>query len=108
MRTAILHRLPACVALVAAFATPTLVGCASRTPRLDAHFGEAVVAARAQQTIDPAASRNADPVSGLDGRAAKDAMTRYHDSFKTPPPTFNTINIGGSIAEGGSSGSGSR
>lgn len=79
-------------------AASTLAACASTTtPRLDAHFGEAVLAARAQQTINPDAGRNPDQVSGLDGRAAREAMARYHDSFKTPPPTFNVINIGGSI-----------
>lgn len=80
-----------------------LTACGSTTPHLDAHFGEAVVAARAQQTIDPQASLNADPVNGIDGRAARETMVRYHNSFKAPPPTFNVINIGGSIA-GGSSG----
>ncbi|MFZ2855488.1 MAG: hypothetical protein WAZ34_15440 [Rhodocyclaceae bacterium] len=78
----------------------TIAGCASTTPNLDARFGQAVLAARAQQTINPDASLNADPVSGLDGRAAREAMGRYHDSFKTPPPSFSVINIGGSIAGG--------
>ncbi|OHC68547.1 MAG: hypothetical protein A2045_17465 [Rhodocyclales bacterium GWA2_65_20] len=72
-----------------------LAGCASTTPNLDAHFGEAVLAARAAQTINPSASLNKDPVSGVDGQAAKEAMGRYHDSFKTPPPTFNVINVTG-------------
>lgn len=78
----------------------TLAGCASTTPNLDAHFGQSVLAARAQQTLNPAASLNTDPVSGLDGSAAREAMGRYHDSFKTPPPSFNVINIGGNIAGG--------
>lgn len=95
MSTAILQRLLAGAAL-------TLAGCATSTPNLDAHFGEAVLAARAQQTINPNASLNTDPVAGLDGRAAKEAMGRYHDSFKTPPPTFNVINIGGGITGNGS------
>ena len=51
--------------------------------------------ARAAQTINPSASLNKDPVSGVDGQAAKEAMGRYHDSFKTPPPTFNVINVTG-------------
>jgi hypothetical protein len=45
-------------------------------------------------------------VSGLDGQAAREAMGRYHDSFKKPPPSFNVINIGGSIAGSGSGGGG--
>lgn len=80
-------------------AAATLAGCASTaTPNLDARFGEAVLEARATQTINPDASRNQDPVFGLDGKAASEAIGRYNDSFRTPPPTFNVINIGGSIA----------
>lgn len=82
-------------------AATTLAGCAaSTTPKLDSQFGQAVMAARAQQTINPDAGRNPAPVSGLDGQAAREAMGRYHDSFKTPPPTFNVINIGGGIGGG--------
>lgn len=69
-------------------------GCATTTPEYDKHFGEAVRASRAQQTINPDASRNSDQVAGIDGQAANEAMGRYHDSFKSPPPTFNVINIG--------------
>ncbi len=87
-----------------ASAVLSIVGCASNTPNLDAHFGEAVLAARAQQTLNPSASLNTDVVNGLDGRAAREAMGRYGDSFKTPPPTFNVINIGGGIASGSSNG----
>jgi hypothetical protein len=99
MKRTLLQRLLAGAALA-------LAGCASTTPLLDAHFGEAVLAARAEQTIDLRASLNSDPVSGLDGQAAREAMGRYHDSFKKPPPSFNVINIGGSIAGSGSGGGG--
>lgn len=72
-----------------------LAGCASNpTPVLDSNFGVAVNTAKAQQTINPDAAKNTDPVRGIDGIAAKDSMERYHDSFKAPPPTFNVINIG--------------
>lgn len=85
---------------IAAAAAAALGGCASQTPNLDAHFGESVRTARALQTVNPDASRNTDPVAGIDGRAGRDAMGRYHDSFKAPPPTFGVINIGGSFAGG--------
>lgn len=91
--SATIHRRTLIAATLAA-----LAGCASTTPNLDAHFGEAVRTARAQQTINPDGPRNPDPVAGLDARAAKSAMDNYHQSFKAPPPTFNVINIGGSIA----------
>jgi len=73
-------------------------GCAnSTTPHYDARFGQAVRAARMAMTIDPAAGRKGDAANGLDGRAAKEALKRYQDSFKEPPPATNVINIGGSL-----------
>jgi hypothetical protein len=79
-----------------------LAGCASPTPVLDEHFGEAVRAARLAQTLNPNAGTSTDPVAGLDGVAANASIVGYHDSFKTPPPVTNVINIGGVIGGGGS------
>lgn len=88
--------------LLAAAIGALLAACASSsTPNVDKHFGEAVRAARAQQTINPDASQNPDPVSGIDARASKESLDRYHESFKSPPPTFNVINIGGGVSAGG-------
>lgn len=77
-------------------------GCVSPTPQLDSHFGESVRMARAQMTLNPDASRDTDPVAGIDGKAAEKAMGRYEKSFQEPPPVTNVINIGGSLAGGGS------
>lgn len=77
-----------------------LTGCASysaQTPNYDARFGNAVRQARLQMTINPEASNNSDQAIGMDGKSAKETMSRYQDTFKTPPPTANVINIGGSI-----------
>jgi hypothetical protein len=73
-----------------------LGACASRTPQFDARFGQAVSAARAQQTLDPQAAAKAPAPSGLDGPAANESIQRYRDSFKAPPPTFVIINGGAS------------
>jgi len=73
-------------------------GCASTpTPHYDTQMGAAVRAARLAMTIDPAAGSRPDEVTGIDGRAAKEAVKRYQDSFKEPPPVVNVINIGGAI-----------
>lgn len=80
-----------------ALAAGSLAGCVSPTPMLDKHFGDAVRSAVAQQTLNPDAGRNTDPVAGLDGPAANEAITLYHESFKAPPPVTNVINIGGRI-----------
>lgn len=74
-----------------------LTGCASTVPELDAKFGDAVRAARLNQTLNPAASANKDPVLGVDGKAAVNAMERYQESFKSPPSTF-TPNTGGTLS----------
>lgn len=78
--------------LSAAFSLAALTGCTT-TPHLDSRFGHAVNAAKAQQTLYPEASKNTDPVAGIDGTSAKESIDRYHDTFKAPPPTFNVINI---------------
>ena len=70
-------------------------GCMSPTPHYDQQFGMALESAKRAQTLNPQASRNNDPVAGIDGGAADAAMDEYHDSFRTPPATFPVINIGG-------------
>ena len=65
-----------------------LAGCSSgssgRTPRFDAHFGEATRLAMAQQVLDPAAASNTAPANGLDGASARAVMERYRASFAEP------------------------
>lgn len=74
-----------------------LAGCGSTTPHYDMRFGDAVRQARFDMTIHPNAGQNPDQVLGMDGVSAKEAMTRYQDTFKTPPPVTNVINIGGAV-----------
>lgn len=76
-----------------------LAGC-STTPNYDAKFGDAVREARMQMTLNPDAGKTAEPVVGMDGKTAKEAMTRYQNTFKEPPPVTNVINIGGTISSG--------
>ena len=78
-------------ALIASLAVLLAAGCASRTPYLDAHYGEAVNTAKAMQTLNPQASRNTDPVTGMDGASATESIDRYHDTFKAPEKTFEVI-----------------
>lgn len=80
-----------------------LAGCAARTPVLDRHFGEAVNTAKAQQTVNPDASRDPDPVAGLDGPAADATIDRYHKSYETPPQPVNVFTIGIGGGSGGTS-----
>lgn len=76
-----------------------LGGCAaSTTPNYDARFGDAVRQARQRMTVNPNAGANPDPIAGMDGRSVREAVGRYHDSFKSPPAVVNVINIGGSAS----------
>ena len=73
---------------------PSFDACLASSPRLDARFGDAVNVAKAQQTLNPDASRNRNVVAGMGGKAAQDTILRYHESFKTPPPPSNVFTIG--------------
>lgn len=64
---------------------------ASPTPQLDSRFGDAVRAAKLQQTLYPDAGRTPVALDGMGGTPARETMERYHDSFKAPPPTFEII-----------------
>lgn len=63
-----------------------LAGCAPTTPRLDQQFGESANMAKARQTINPDASKNTDPVAGIDGQAANSIIDRYHQAYEAPTP----------------------
>ena len=80
-------------------------GCSHVTPNYDARFGDAVRDAKRKMTINPDAGRDGNPVAGMDGRSARESMNQYHESYKSPPPAVNVINIGGGIgSQGGGSG----
>ena len=68
-----------------------------RDSNYDARFGDAVRDAKRKMTLNPDAGKDGNPVVGMDGRAARESMLQYHESYKTPPPAVNVINIGGSI-----------
>lgn len=59
-------------------------GCAPLAPHWESRFGNAVRASVAAQVADPGAARNANPVAGIDGRAAAAIQFQYVHSFGTP------------------------
>jgi hypothetical protein len=75
-----------------------LAGC-STTPSYDRQYGAAVREARLAMTLNPRAGSSGDPAAGQDGQAAREAMLRYQDSYKAPPPVVNVINIGNGVAK---------
>jgi len=76
-----------------------LAGCVAIHPEVDRRSGEAVLSAQGAQTLNPRPVRDPDAVSGIDGRAAKESMDRYVESFRAPTPNINVINIGGSLSD---------
>ena len=91
---ALSYFLPLCLGLVGGCTTPL-------TPEYDTKFGVAVREVRLKMTINPEAGKNPDLALGLHGGAAKETLIRYQNTFKTPPPVTNVINIGGSLGSGG-------
>ena len=73
-----------------------LTACAETAPRYEAEFGNATRATLNAQIINPDAGNNPDPVAGLDGQAAYEAIENYQHSFKVVKPTENGFNIGSS------------
>ena len=79
-----------------------LTACVEPAPRYEAEFGNATRTTLNAQIINPDAGSNPDPVAGLDGRAARDAINNYQKSFAEPKPTENGFNIGvGNSSSGG-------
>lgn len=86
----------------AALATAAgLTACVPTTPALDANFGQSLNLAKAAQTINPEASANTDPVSGMDGKAANAALSNYHESFRTPTLDSSWSAAAGGVITGG-------
>ena len=84
--------------------TGVLTACVEPAPRYEAEFGNATRATLNAQIINPEAGNNPDPVAGLDGRAARDAVNNYQKSFAQPEPIENVFNIGVGTNNSGSSG----
>ncbi len=112
MKTVLMTNIPDWLsAVLAATLMAALTACVPATPRLDAEFGTAVNMARARQTANPDASRNTDPVQGIDGQAGDAAVDSYRESFVNPRPALSggVVNVGtGRAGSGGGGGMGGR
>ena len=72
----------------------SLSACTQTMPRYEAEFGENIRNTMKTQVINPDAGNNPDPVAGIDGRAARDAVNNYQKSFAKPEPAPNVFNLG--------------
>lgn len=59
-------------------------GCAGPT-RLESDFGTSHKLMHVNQVLNPDASKNLQPVSGMDGVAARNGLERYRREFEKPP-----------------------
>ena len=79
---------------IAILVSLAVAGCATPPPsEVDQNFGNAVRAAIAQQTINPDASRNRDPVTGIDGKAGVGAVDSYHQTYEAKSSQAAPINV---------------
>jgi hypothetical protein len=84
--------------LILSLSAALLSACVPLTPNLDSAFGNAVNQAKAQQTLNPDASRNTEPLAGTSGVEGDLAIDAYHDSLKPTPPAPTIINLGGGLS----------
>ena len=74
-----------------ALVTLFLAGCA--TNRVEMDFGTSYKLAKFNQTLDPDAEKDLEPVYGIDGRAAGNTLEQYYKSFEKPLPDKPTFSI---------------
>ncbi len=77
-----------------------LTSCAGPS-RVEMDYGTSYKLAKFNQTLNPEAERNLEPVNGLYGGAARATMERYQKGFeeKSEAPIYS-INIGTSLGAG--------
>ena len=73
------------IGLIASFLVIT--GCTSwmQPGRVETDFGTSYKLSIFNQTLDPEAEKNLEPVTGFDGRAAMIDMDKYRKSFEKEP-----------------------
>jgi hypothetical protein len=64
-------------------------GCAGPS-RLEIDYGTSHKLSKFNQTLEPEAEKNMEPVIGFDGKAAENVVKKYQKDFEkpTPPPTY--------------------
>ena len=81
-----------------------LAGCSGMS-RVEMDYGNSIQTAKMNQILNPQAGKNLEPVTGLDGKAAKATVEKYQKSFEAAPtpsslPSIITLGTSGG-GEGG-------
>ena len=65
-------------------------GCASKSSsELTTNWGTSLAQTKDQQTLNPEAGKNLEPVVGVDAKSAENISERYENSFKKDAPVFS-------------------
>jgi hypothetical protein len=63
----------------------TLAGCAGNTTLVEQEWGTSYKLAVVNQTLNPDAEKNLEPVYGMDNKAADKVVNKYNKEFDKPP-----------------------
>ena len=75
--------------------TAALVSCTTPPSRVEMDYRTSARLAVVNQTLNPEAGKNLEPVTGMDGKAAEGIMEVYRGGFEKPtPPTTYSFTIG--------------
>ena len=71
--------------------TVALISCTTPASRVEMDYGTSARLAVVNQTLNPEAGKNLDPVRGMDGETAEGIMKRYREGFEkeAPAPTYS-------------------
>jgi hypothetical protein len=78
--------------LVPAVASMLLAGCAE-VSRVEMDYGTSFKLSKFNQTLNPDAEKNLDPVVGLNGQAANKVMDKYNKEFEKPAQAAPSLMI---------------
>jgi len=68
--------------------------------RVELDYGTSAKLSKFNQVLNPEAGKNLEPVTGLDGGAAKGIMEKYQKDFEKPaPPPAYMLTFGGTGAK---------
>ena len=72
------------------------IGCAWQQSRVEMDYGTSHQLQKYNQTFNPEAEKNLEPVTGMDGRAAQGVVENYEKRFEkeTKTTTSYQINVG--------------
>jgi PBP1b-binding outer membrane lipoprotein LpoB len=78
-----------------------LTGCATEPSRVEMDYGTSYKLAKYNQTLNPDAEKNLEPVTGIDGQVGEKIIEKYNKGFEKPAQAMPTLTLGGMISGAG-------